>query len=79
MNKLRVIGIIVAAIIFILMMVFLFIEINAGQNCQEYKTICYRSELNWMGFNSIETQCKNQWDFQEINCVDKGFFWEDLK
>ncbi len=79
MDKIYKIAITIGILVFILMMAFMAIDINAEENCQKYEKICYRTEVVFLGEKDIQTRCLNNYDFQEIECVDKGYFWEDLK
>ena len=72
--------VVIIALICILAIVFITAVItNAEKNCEEYKTICCRTEAVFGGTRNIKTRCVNDWDFQREQCVDLGFFWEDLK
>ncbi|KKN27620.1 hypothetical protein LCGC14_0862570 [marine sediment metagenome] len=77
MDKIYKIAITTGILVFILMMALLAIQINAEENCQKYEKICYRTEVVFLGETDIQTRCSNNYDFQEIECVDNGYFWED--
>ena len=79
MDKILKIALIIGAMTFILLMDFMGVLGGAEQNCQRYEEICYRIEVGFLGHYHIETRCSgNNWDTQELECVDKGYFWEDL-
>ena len=79
MDRILKIALIMGALVFILIMVFMVILIKAEENCQQYKIICYRTEVTFLGHMHIETRCENNWDTQEIECIDKHYVWENLK
>ena len=79
MDRIVKIAIIVGILVFILLTAFIGILGGAEQNCQRYEEVCYRTEAVFLGVNNIPTRCSNDWDYSELECVDKGYFWEGLK
>ncbi|HEA65049.1 MAG TPA: hypothetical protein ENI02_02785 [Candidatus Aminicenantes bacterium] len=79
MDRILKIAIIVGLLAFILLTAFIGILSGAEQNCQRYEEVCYRTEAVFLGTQDIQTRCSNNYDVQEIECVDNGYFWEDLK